>query len=132
MILRKYLILIFWLALFFLMLSLGSCAKRKSTNESILRIEKLMPDHLDSTFVWLDSLSRIKSQRPVDVAGHQAADLLQREPSSCQPGALRRWTDERLVRIVHKPEHRSELVFEAWVLFFEKAFKARELCADSG
>ncbi len=71
MILRKYLILIFWLALFFLMLSLGSCAKRKSTNESILRIEKVMPDHLDSAFVWLDSLSRLKSLRPVDVAAHQ-------------------------------------------------------------
>ena len=76
--------------------------------------------------------SRPSARFAVDVAGHQAADLLQREPSSCQPGALRRWTDERLVRIVHKPEHRSELVFEAWVLFFEKAFKARELCADSG
>lgn len=71
MILRKYLILIFLLALFFLMLSLGSCAKRKSTNESILRIEKVLPDHLDSAFVWLDSLSRLKSLRPVDVAAHQ-------------------------------------------------------------
>lgn len=68
---RKYLILIFWLAIFLLMLSLGSCAKRKSTNESILRIEKVMPDHPDSAFVWLDSLSRLKSLRPVDVAAHQ-------------------------------------------------------------
>ncbi len=71
MIQRKYLILVFWLALFFVMLSLGSCVKRKSTNESIVRIEKVMPDHPDSAFVWLDSLSRLKSLRPVDVAAHQ-------------------------------------------------------------
>lgn len=30
-----------------------------------------MPDHPDSAFVWLDSLSQLKSLRPVDVAAHQ-------------------------------------------------------------
>lgn len=67
----KYLFLIFGLVLFFLILSLGSCAKRKSTNESIVSIEKIMPDHPDSAFVWLDSLSQLKSLRPVDVAAHR-------------------------------------------------------------
>lgn len=71
MIQRKYLFLIFLLALFFVMLSLGSCVKRKSTNESIVRIEKLLPDYPDSAFVWLDSLSRLKSLQPVDIAAHQ-------------------------------------------------------------
>ncbi|NCB69546.1 MAG: hypothetical protein EOM47_11955 [Bacteroidia bacterium] len=68
---HKFDFLILSLTLFFVMLFLVSCAKDKSDNKSILRIEKLLPEHADSAFLLLDSLGESGNMKQVDQAAHQ-------------------------------------------------------------
>jgi hypothetical protein len=68
---HKFDFLILSLTLFFVMFFLVSCAKDKSDNKSILRIEKLLPEHADSAFLLLDSLGESGNMKQVDQAAHQ-------------------------------------------------------------